>query len=119
MANQKRADDADLWFVTAEGSCKLRDLEHAPCELGVLQTGLVRMGVGVGYRQSSRDRNKIKELYEPDWKAWFGQEGEPRHGTPDDPRVVLIGINVHAAVSRSQQTEARCPLRTGEGLAHG
>jgi general stress protein 26 len=46
----------------------------------------------------SRDRGKIRELYEPDWKAWFGQEGDPRHGTADDPRIVLIGIDVHAAV---------------------
>lgn len=52
------------------------------------------MGIGIGYRQ----RVKIRELYEPDWKAWFGQEGDPRHGTADDPRIVLIGIDVHAAV---------------------
>jgi Pyridoxamine 5'-phosphate oxidase like len=30
MANQKRADGADLWFVTAEGSGKLRDIAHDP-----------------------------------------------------------------------------------------
>jgi hypothetical protein len=46
----------------------------------------------------SRDRTKIRELYAPDWKAWFGREGDPRHGTADDPRIVLIGIDVHAAV---------------------
>ena len=51
-----------------------------------------------GIATLSRDRAKIRELYEPDWKAWFGQEGDPRHGTPDDPRMVLIGVDVHAAV---------------------
>jgi general stress protein 26 len=30
MANQKRAGGADLWFVTAEGTGKLRDIEHDP-----------------------------------------------------------------------------------------
>ena len=45
-----------------------------------------------------RDRPTIRELYEPDWKAWFGADGDPRHGTADDPRIVLIGIDVHAAV---------------------
>src|SRR6187551_3749397 len=30
MANQKRATGADLWFVTAEGAGKLRDIEHDP-----------------------------------------------------------------------------------------
>lgn len=28
---------------------------------------------------------------------WFGQDGDPRHGTADDPRIVLIGVTVHAA----------------------
>ena len=51
-----------------------------------------------GIASVSRDRRKIAELYEPDWKGWFGQDGDPRHGTSDDPRIVLIGINVHAAV---------------------
>jgi general stress protein 26 len=45
----------------------------------------------------SRDRAKIHALYAPDWKAWFAEEGDPRHGTPDDPRMVLIGVTVHAA----------------------
>ena len=30
MANQKRATGADLWFVTAEGSEKLRDIAYDP-----------------------------------------------------------------------------------------
>ena len=50
-----------------------------------------------GLRLLARPR-KDPELDEPDWKAWFGQEGDPRHGTPDDPRMVLIGVDVHAAV---------------------
>jgi hypothetical protein len=51
-----------------------------------------------GIAHVSRDRGKIHELYEPDWRAWVGEEGDPRHGTPDDPRIVLIGVDVHAAV---------------------
>jgi general stress protein 26 len=51
-----------------------------------------------GIAHVSTDRTKIRELYERDWKAWFGHEGDPRHGTADDPRMVLIGIDVHAAV---------------------
>jgi hypothetical protein len=38
------------------------------------------------------------ELYESDWKVWFGQEGDPRHGTADDPRIVLLDIDIHAGV---------------------
>jgi hypothetical protein len=29
--------------------------------------------------------------------AWFPKQGGPRHGTKDDPRMVLIGADVHAA----------------------
>ena len=46
----------------------------------------------------SRDRQKIQELHAEDWRAWFSDQGDPRHGTPDDPRMVLIGVQVHAAV---------------------
>ncbi len=51
-----------------------------------------------GLASVTRDRDKVRELYATDWKAWFPDEGDSRHGTPDDPRMVLIGIDVHAAV---------------------
>lgn len=99
MANQKRADGADLWFVTAEGTGKLRDIEGDPhVNLAYFRTGSYEWVSASGVARVSRDRNKIAELYEPDWKGWFGQEGDARHGTVDDPRIVLIGIDVHAAV---------------------
>ena len=50
-----------------------------------------------GIASISRDRARIHELYASDWKAWFPDEGDPRHGTNDDPRMVLIGVDVHAA----------------------
>jgi len=99
MAGQKRADGADLWFVAAEGSGKLRDIAHDPhVNLAYYKAGSYEWVSASGIASVSRDRAKIRELYEPDWKAWFGQEGNPRHGTVDDPRIVLIGIDVHAAV---------------------
>ena len=99
MANQKRASGADLWFVTAAGSAKLRDISGDPhVNLAYFNEGSYEWVSASGIATLSRDRAKIRELYEPDWKAWFGQEGDPRHGTPDDPRMVLIGVDVHAAV---------------------
>ena len=99
MATQKQAPGADLWFVTAEGTGKLRDLEHDPhVNLSYYKDG-TREWISVsGLARVSRDRTKIHELYATDWKAWFPDEGDARHGTPDDPRLVLIGIDVHAAV---------------------
>ena len=99
MANQKRADGADLWFVTADGSTKLRDIEYDPhVNLAYYRQGSYEWVSASGLARISRDRAKIAELYAPDWKAWFGQDGDPRHGTVDDPRIVLIGIDIHAAV---------------------
>jgi general stress protein 26 len=99
MANQKPADGADLWFVTAEGSSKLLDLEHDPhVNLGYYKDR-TREWISVsGLATISRDRAKIRELYAPDWAVWFPDSGNPQDGTAEDPRLVLIGVDVHAAV---------------------
>ncbi len=99
MANQKRAAGADLWFVTAEGTGKLNDIETDPHVNLAYYKDRTREWISVsGTAVLSRDREKIRELYATDWKAWFPDEGDPRHGTPEDPRFVLIGVTVHAAV---------------------
>jgi len=99
MATQKRAAGADLWFVTYEGSQKLRDLAADPHVNLSYYKDRTREWVSVsGMARISRDRATIHELYATDWKAWFADEGDPRHGTKDDPRMVLIGIEVYAAV---------------------
>src|SRR4026208_1167806 len=99
MANQKRAGGADLWFVTNVGSGELRDIAQEPhVNLAYYKSGSYEWVSASGVARVSRDRAKIRELYEPDWKAWFGDGGDPRGGTADDPRIVLIGVDVHAAV---------------------
>lgn len=99
MAIQKRAAGADLWFVSAEGTAKLRDLEHDPHVNLAFYKDRTREWISVsGLATMSRDRDKIRELYAPDWKIWFTEEGDPRHGTPEDPRMVLIGVKIHGAV---------------------
>jgi general stress protein 26 len=99
MATQKHAPGADLWFVTADRTAKLNDIEHDPHVNLSYYKDRTREWVSVsGIAQITRDRQKIGELYAADWKAWFPHEGDPRHGTPDDPRLVLIGVDVHAAV---------------------
>jgi general stress protein 26 len=99
MANQKRADGADLWFVSNEATGKLRDIEHDPHVNLAYYKDRTREWVSVsGLARLSRDRATIHQLYAPDWKVWFPDEGDPRHGTADDPRLVLIGVDVHAAV---------------------
>jgi general stress protein 26 len=99
MATQRRAPGADLWFVTLEGSEKLRDLAVDPHVNLTYYKDRTREWVSVsGVAHVTRDRQKIHELYAPDWQTWFPKENDPRHGTKDDPRMVLIGVDVHAAM---------------------
>jgi general stress protein 26 len=98
MATQKRADGADLRFITLDGGQKLRDIAVDPHINLSYYKDRTREWVSVsGFASITRDRQKIHELYAPDWKVWFPKEGDPRHGTADDPRMVLIGVDVHAA----------------------
>jgi general stress protein 26 len=98
MANQKRAAGADLWFVARDGTAKLADLAHDPHVNLAYFKNSNREWVSVsGIATVSRDRAKIRELWAADWKLWFPDEGDPRHGTADDPRMVLIGVTIHGA----------------------
>jgi general stress protein 26 len=98
MATQKRAGGADLWFVTMEGSTKLVEIENDPHVNLSYHRDKNEEWVSIsGTAIISRDRNKIRELYMPDWKIWFDDQGDPLHGTADDPRMVLIGVTIHAA----------------------
>ena len=99
MATQKRAAGADLWFVASEETAKIRDLRADPHVNLAYYKDRTREWISVsGLATLSDDRAKIRELYASDWKMWFADEGDPRHGTPDDPRLVLIGVDIHAAV---------------------
>jgi general stress protein 26 len=78
---------------------KLADIEHDPHINLSYYKDRTKEWVSVsGLATISRDRRKIHELYATDWKAYFPDEGDSRHGTKDDPRMVLIGVDVHAAV---------------------
>jgi general stress protein 26 len=99
MATQKRAPGADLWFVTLDNAQKLLDIEGDPHVNHSYYKDRTREWVSVsGIASVTRDRAKIHELWAPDWKAWFPKEGDEHHGTKDDPRMVLIGVDVHLAV---------------------
>ena len=99
MATQRQAAGADLWFVTTEGAGKIKEIEGDPHVNLSYYNSKTREWISVsGLAKISRDRQKIRELYAADWKMWFPEAGDPRHGTPDDPRMVLIGVDVHAAV---------------------
>ena len=99
MANQKPADGADLWFVTMEHSPEAGRPGLGPARQPVLlPRPQPRVGLGFGHRRGVAGARKRYESCTPaTGRSGFPQDGDPRHGTPDDPRMVLIGVTVHAA----------------------
>jgi general stress protein 26 len=97
MATQKRVNAADLWFVTDIESNKLDELEYDPHVNVAYYDNRSREWVSVsGTARITRDPAKIRELYEKDWKAWFGDEGGARNGEPGDPRMALIFVDANS-----------------------
>ncbi len=96
MATQDRGPLADLWFVTNIEAHKADEIEQDPhvC-LGYYDDGSKEWVSVSGTATITQDRAKIHELYEPDWKMWFGDEGGARDGGPDDPRLALILVDAH------------------------
>jgi len=96
MATQARAAGADLWFVTSRETLKLGEIAHdAHVNLSYYKDRTREWISVAGVARVVNDRAKIKELYRPDWRAWFGAEGGDKDGTADDPRMVLIAVDIH------------------------
>ncbi|HVH12764.1 MAG TPA: pyridoxamine 5'-phosphate oxidase family protein [Longimicrobium sp.] len=99
MATQVRAPGADLWFVTDGETDKMDELQHDPHVNVSYYRDRTREWVSVsGTARMVTDRAKIRELYRPDWKAWFADAGGVRDGGPDDPRLALIAVDAHSVV---------------------
>jgi general stress protein 26 len=98
MATQKRASGADFWFATMEDMPKVAEISAEPRVNLSYYKDRTKEWVSIsGEAQISRDRAKIRELWEPDWKFWFPNEGGEKDGSAEDPRVVLIGVHAVSA----------------------
>ena len=103
MATQTQAEGSDLWFVTDIESHKLDELEHDPHVNLAYFRDRTKEWVSVsGTATITQDRKAIHELYRPDWKIWFGDEGGDRNGGPDDPRLALILVDVESVTYLKQ-----------------
>jgi general stress protein 26 len=99
MATQKRDPIADLWFVTDAESHKTDELEADPnVNLGYFDTRSWEWVSVSGTARISTDRDRIRALYQPDWRAWFGKEDDVRDGGPDDPRLSLLLVDVDSVI---------------------
>lgn len=98
MATQARSDGADLWFVTDKSSPKVREIRKDKHVNLSYYNDRTREWISVsGIARVVSDRAKIRELYRPDWRAWFGDEGGKNDGSADDPRMILIGVRITTA----------------------
>jgi len=98
MATQARKDGTDLWFVTNAETAKIDELETDPhVNLAYYKNGTYEFVSVSGIAHLSRDPQRIRELYSPDWRAWFGDEGGARNGGPEDPRLMLVLVEAQSA----------------------
>ncbi len=98
MATQARADGADLWFVTSRDTDKLEEIAFDPqVNLAYYKDGSTEWISVSGTAKTSTDRRTIRELHRPDWEIYFPDEGGEKDGGPDDPRLVLVGIDIESA----------------------
>ena len=84
MTVQEVGDDGTLWFLSASDSHTNLELAENPAVRLFFQasehSGFMTL---TGTATASRDKRKIKELWEPVLKTWF-TEGE------DDPRITVL-----------------------------
>jgi general stress protein 26 len=91
MQTQRRTAGIDLWFMTNWNAEKLDEIALDPHVNLSYYRDRTREWVSVSGRAIiSRDRNLIRGLYQPDWKAWLGDEGGANDGSAEDPRIALI-----------------------------
>ena len=99
MATQERNGVADLWFVSDVESEKIEELAGDPnVALSYYNVKSWEWVSVSGTATISTDRALIRELYKPDWRAWFGDEGGARDGGPDDPRFALVLVDARSVV---------------------
>ena len=121
MATQKRDPLADLWFVTDIESHKLDELQGDPhVNLAYFDTDSYDWVSVSGTARISTDRAKIRELYQPDWRAWFGKIDETRDGGPDDPRLALVLVDADSVVyMRREKSKPMVLFELAKGMVTG
>lgn len=96
--HHKHLDDSkDLWFMTRTDTHKVDEIERNPN----VNLGYNKEGEWVSVSGTARivtDRQTIRDLYSPSWKAWLEDNGGAEDGGPNDPRIALIVVGVDSAV---------------------
>jgi general stress protein 26 len=91
MATVDSAHDGTLWFFTKEFSAKVDEISHfRSVNLSYADPkGNVYVSVS-GEAMISRDKNRMAELWNPLFRAWFPQG-------LDDPDIALVRVKINQA----------------------
>jgi general stress protein 26 len=89
MFTQETEFDGDLWFFTGESSPKVDEIQQQR-QVNVSYVGKDTYLSVSGKAQLVRDRQKINEMWNPMYKAWF-PNGK------DDPDLALLKVHVEQA----------------------
>jgi general stress protein 26 len=121
MATQAKRPRVDFWFVTSTETHKIDEIQAQPEVNLAYYNNKSREWVSVsGTARIVTDRDLIRTLYKPDWKAWFGDEGGDRNGGPNDPRLALIEVEAHEATYlKSNQPRALQLFKVAKALITG
>ena len=121
MSTQAKRPRVDFWFVTSTETHKVDELEAQPEVNLAYYNNKSREWVSVsGTARIVTDRELIRTLYKPDWKAWFGDEGGVRNGGPNDPRLALIEVEAHEATFlKSSQPRAVQLFKVAKAMLTG
>ncbi|TPX66800.1 hypothetical protein SpCBS45565_g04156 [Spizellomyces sp. 'palustris'] len=108
MQTRQRVHGVDLWFVTDNQSHKLDDLNFDPhVNIAYYKPSTSNWVSVSGRARIVNDRNKIKELWSDDLRAWFGDLQDGVHtGGPEDPRISLIFVEAESAHYQIQEKSA-------------
>ncbi|MBV9467624.1 MAG: pyridoxamine 5'-phosphate oxidase family protein [Abitibacteriaceae bacterium] len=92
MSNNKEVEfDGDLWFFTYASSHKVQEVagDQNVNVAFALPNKQIYISM-TGTAQLVRDKEKIKQWWKPELKAWFPQG-------PDEPEIALLKVNVQSA----------------------
>lgn len=89
MAMQNEPFDGTLWFLTRSSSDKVDEIfEDQKVTLTFAEPKDSVYVALKGTASVNQDRAKIKELWNPMYKAWFS-------GGETDPQIAVLKVNVH------------------------
>ncbi len=96
MATQSHSSGGDVWFMTSVETQKVAEIrENADVNVSYVNGGSREWVSISGTATIDQDPDRIRELYKPDWKAWFEDLGGSRDGGPNDPRIALINVQAY------------------------